>query len=94
MEKHLGVATNRNLTVIRALAEKWADLDMNVSAIAQVVHLGISHSRELAMPAGPHENHFHAPMRSTSRIPTWRPKAACPVAAASSPAPPPSPPPG
>ena len=25
VEKHLGVATNRNLTVIRALAEKWAD---------------------------------------------------------------------
>jgi uncharacterized protein (DUF1697 family) len=24
VEKHLGVATNRNLTVIRALAEKWA----------------------------------------------------------------------
>ena len=23
VEKHLGVATNRNLTVIRALAEKW-----------------------------------------------------------------------
>jgi uncharacterized protein (DUF1697 family) len=25
VEKHLGVATNRNLTVIRALAEKWGD---------------------------------------------------------------------
>ena len=23
VEKHLGVATNRNLTVVRALAEKW-----------------------------------------------------------------------
>ncbi len=23
VEKHLGVSTNRNLTVIRALAEKW-----------------------------------------------------------------------
>ena len=25
VEKHLGVATNRNVTVIRALAEKWCD---------------------------------------------------------------------
>jgi uncharacterized protein (DUF1697 family) len=25
VEKHLGVATNRNLTVIRTLAEKWGD---------------------------------------------------------------------
>jgi len=25
VERHLGVATNRNLTVIRALAEKWGD---------------------------------------------------------------------
>jgi uncharacterized protein (DUF1697 family) len=25
VEKHLGVATNRNLTVVRTLAEKWAD---------------------------------------------------------------------
>ena len=25
VEKQLGVATNRNLTVIRALAEKWGD---------------------------------------------------------------------
>ena len=25
VEKHLGVATNRNLTVVRTLAEKWGD---------------------------------------------------------------------
>ena len=25
VEKHLGVATNRNLKVIRTLAEKWGD---------------------------------------------------------------------